>query len=35
MIEPFKIKIGRTELAGERSGTGKPLVFLHAGVADR
>lgn len=35
MIELFKIKIGRTELAGERSGMGKSLVFLHAGVADK
>lgn len=35
MTEPFKLKIGQAELAGERSGRGKPLIFLHAGVADK
>ncbi len=33
--ERFSIQVGRTQLAGERSGQGQPLIFLHAGVADR
>jgi len=34
MTETFQLKIGNAELAVERSGEGKPLIFLHAGVAD-
>lgn len=35
MTRTFKLKIGSAELALERSGEGKALIFLHAGVADR
>ena len=35
MTETFQLKIGSAQLAGEYSGHGKPLIFLHAGVADR
>ncbi|HEX9926131.1 MAG TPA: alpha/beta hydrolase [Anaerolineae bacterium] len=35
MIETFKLKIGNAQLAGEHSGEGRPLIFLHAGVADK
>ena len=35
MTEVTKIKVGDAQLAVERSGEGKPIVFLHAGVADK
>jgi len=35
MTESFIVKIGNAQLAGERSGQGKSLIFLHAGVADK
>lgn len=35
MTETFRLKIGSAQLVGEYSGLGKPLIFLHAGVADR
>jgi len=35
MTEVIKIKIGNAQLAVERSGKGKAIVFLHAGVADK
>ncbi|AFY53842.1 putative hydrolase or acyltransferase of alpha/beta superfamily [Rivularia sp. PCC 7116] len=35
MAETFKLNIGSAELAVECSGEGKPLIFLHAGVADK
>ncbi|MEO0827833.1 MAG: alpha/beta hydrolase [Cyanobacteria bacterium J06639_16] len=35
MSEIFSLPIGSAQLAGERAGDGEPLVFLHAGVADR
>lgn len=35
MTETFKLNIGSAKLACDRSGIGKPLIFLHAGVADR
>ncbi|MEL6165470.1 MAG: alpha/beta hydrolase [Cyanobacteria bacterium J06628_3] len=35
MTTTFKLKIGHAELALERLGEGKALIFLHAGVADR
>jgi pimeloyl-ACP methyl ester carboxylesterase len=35
MTETFKLNIGSAELACDRSGKGKPLIFLHAGVGDR
>lgn len=31
----FNLQIGHAQLTGERLGTGNPLIFLHAGVADR
>lgn len=34
-MKSLNIKIGNAQLAGERAGTGNPLVFLHAGVADK
>lgn len=33
--ESFRIEKGTAVLAGERAGEGEPLIFLHAGVADR
>lgn len=35
MAETFKLKIDQAQLVGERSGAGRPVIFLHAGVADR
>ncbi|NER79320.1 MAG: alpha/beta fold hydrolase [Leptolyngbya sp. SIO1D8] len=35
MTTTFTVKISSAQLVGEQSGTGNPLVFLHAGVADR
>ena len=35
MTEVIKIKIGNSQLTIERSGEGKSIVFLHAGVADK
>ncbi len=35
MTETFKIKTDNAQLTIECSGEGKPLIFLHAGVADR
>jgi pimeloyl-ACP methyl ester carboxylesterase len=35
MTGAFNIEVGRARLAGERGGTGRAVVFLHAGVADR
>ncbi len=35
MTETFKLNIGSAKLACDRSGIGKPLIFLHAGVADK
>ena len=35
MVEELKFEIGSAQLAGERSGEGKLLIFLHAGVADK
>lgn len=35
MTETFHLKIGSAQLVGEYTGQGKPLIFLHAGVADR
>jgi pimeloyl-ACP methyl ester carboxylesterase len=35
MTEVIKIKIGNAQLMVERSGKGKSIVFLHAGVADK
>lgn len=35
MQNEFKINIGNAQVAGERSGKGSALVFLHAGVTDR
>jgi pimeloyl-ACP methyl ester carboxylesterase len=35
MTETFKLKAGNAQLAGERYGEGKSLIFLHAGVADK
>jgi len=32
---PISVTSGRAQLAVERSGDGRPVVFLHAGVADR
>jgi pimeloyl-ACP methyl ester carboxylesterase len=35
MPKPIEIASGRTPLAAEVAGSGTPVVFLHAGVADR
>ena len=35
MSKTFKLKIGQAQLVGERAGEGRPVIFLHAGVADR
>lgn len=35
MAGTFRLQIGSAQLAGERSGEGNSLIFLHAGVADR
>ena len=35
MTDIFTVKIGSAQIVGEQAGTGHPLVFLHAGVADR
>jgi len=35
MPEPFLVVSGLATIAGEKHGAGPPLVFLHAGVADR
>ena len=35
MSNVFKIKIDSALINGEQNGSGKPVVFLHAGVADR
>ena len=35
MTEAFRIKTGSAQLAGDKNGAGKPVIFLHAGVADR
>lgn len=35
MTKIFQLKIGSAQLIGEHSGEGRPLIFLHAGVADR
>lgn len=35
MTREFSIRIGDAALAGTRAGQGPPVVFLHAGVADR
>jgi pimeloyl-ACP methyl ester carboxylesterase len=34
-MEPFLVEIGEANLVGEQVGEGRPLVFLHAGVADK
>lgn len=35
MAEPFEISIDSARIRGETAGSGVPVVFLHAGVADR
>ena len=35
MAENFFTELGAAKLAGEQAGEGPPLIFLHAGVADR
>lgn len=35
MAEPFEITVDTARLRGESAGIGVPVVFLHAGVADR
>ena len=35
MPEIFRLTIGNASLVGQHSGEGKPLIFLHAGVADQ
>ena len=35
MNETFTVVANGARLAGESAGTGSPVVFLHAGVADR
>ena len=35
MIEDFEIEVGGARISGEQVGTGRGLIFLHAGVADR
>lgn len=35
MPEKFTVIIGQAKLCGEKNGEGEPLIFLHAGVADR
>jgi pimeloyl-ACP methyl ester carboxylesterase len=35
MTEIFTVAIGNARIVGEHSGAGSPVIFLHAGVADR
>lgn len=35
MTEVFRVNVGSAQIVGEHSGEDKPLVFLHAGIADR
>ena len=35
MSDPFLVASGLAQIAGEKHGAGPPIVFLHAGVADR
>ena len=34
-LKRFKVHVDEAILAGQRAGSGPPIVFLHAGVADR